>query len=113
MALRITFVKKILMSGEPCAKCADVEARLVKSGLMQRIDRVVVADERIADSEGMRIARRHGVTLAPFFVVENDDKTTIYTVYLRFVRETFGSEDTSELEEARDILRANPDLDLI
>ena len=113
--MHITFVKKLLASGEPCAKCRDVEERLERSGLMPRIDRVVVADERDDSSEGMRLARRHDVDRAPFFVVLTDERTTIYTVYLKFVRDVFGGESTpeSELEEARDLLRAQPDLDLI
>ena len=118
--MRVTFVKKILANGEPCAKCGDVERRLERSGLMSRIDRVVVADERDEDSEGMRLAHRHQVQLAPFFLVDNGGATTVYTVYLKFVREIFGGEpkppsagEEAELEEARDLLRANPDLDLV
>ncbi|MYE10218.1 MAG: hypothetical protein F4X99_00855 [Gammaproteobacteria bacterium] len=113
--MRITFVKKVLASGEPCAKCRDVEERLERSGLMSRIDRVVVADERDETSEGMRLARRHNVDRAPFFIVLSDERTTVYTVYLKFVRDVFGGEPTpgSELEEARDLLRAHPDLDLV
>ncbi|MDE0348213.1 MAG: hypothetical protein OXM56_00680 [Gammaproteobacteria bacterium] len=111
----ITFVKKVLASGEPCAKCRDVEERLERSGLMSHIHRVVVADERDEGSEGMRLARRHEVVRAPFFLVRNHQKTTVYTVYLKFVREVFGGERTpeSELDEARDLLRAHPDLDLV
>ena len=113
--MHITFVKKVLASGEPCAKCRDVEERLQRSGLMSRIDRVVVADERDDDSEGMRLARRHEVGRAPFFLVRNDETTTVYTVYLKFVRDVFGGRPTpeSELHEARDVLAAHPDLDLI
>ena len=113
--MEITFVKKALVSGEPCAKCRDVEERLERSGLMSRIDRVVVADECDETSEGMRLARRHDVDRAPFFIVVDGERTTVYTVYLKFVRDVFGGEPTpeSEVEEARDLLRAHPDLDLI
>ena len=110
---RITFVKKILASGEPCAKCADVEARLHASGHMDAIDHTVIADERDPDSEGMRIAARHGVTRAPFFVVEAPDGTVVHTIYFRFVREVLGGAPSRPKEEAEEILRANPDLDLI
>ncbi len=110
--MRITFVKKILANGEPCAKCADVERRLAASGQLQRIDRVVVADERDADSEGMRLAAHHDVAVAPFFIVEDDDQTTIYTIYLRFAKEVFGHR-AEAVDEAQELLRANPDLDLI
>ena len=111
----ITFVRKVLASGEPCAKCRDVEERLERTGLMSRIDRVVVADERDEASEGMRLARRHEVDRAPFFLVRDGERTTVYTVYLKFVREVFGGEPTpaSELDEARELLRAHPDLDLV
>ncbi len=113
--MHITFVKKVLASGEPCAKCRDVEERLERTGLISRIDRVVVADERDARSEGMRLARRHEVDRAPFFLVLNEDITTVYTVYLKFVRDVLGGEPSpgAELDEARELLRAHPDLDLI
>jgi len=114
--MRITFVKKILHDGQPCPKCADVEARLVDSGRISRIDRVVVADERDPESEGMRLAVRHEVARAPFFIVEDPDdegsSTTVYTVYLRFVREVFG-QPRDGVAEAREAMRANPDLGLI
>ena len=113
--MHITFVKKVLASGEPCAKCRDVEERLERNGLMSRIDRVVVADERDEGSEGMSLARGHQVDRAPFFLVRIGEETTVYTVYLKCVRDVFGGEPSpeSELDEARDQLRAHPDLDLI
>lgn len=110
--MHIVFVKKILASGEPCAKCADVEARLQANDEMPRIDRVVVADERDPNSEGMRLAARHGVLVAPFFIVEDGSKTTVYTVYLRFSKEIFGRR-AKAVDEAQEVLRANPDLDFV
>ncbi|MYD97341.1 MAG: hypothetical protein F4X98_08135 [Gammaproteobacteria bacterium] len=110
--MHITFVKKILADGEPCAKCADVERRLHRSGQMTRIDRVIIADERDPASEGMRLADLHGVDTAPFFIVERDSGTVIYTVYLKFARDVFAS-DSRPVDEAREALRANPDLGLI
>ena len=110
--MRITFVKKILANGEPCAKCADVEQRLQASGQMARIDRVVVADERDPNSAGMRLATRHQVAVAPFFVVEDGDETTVYPVYLRFVKEVLGR-PVESVDESVELLRANPDLDLV
>ena len=113
--MRVTFVKKILANGAPCPKCEDVERRLHESGLMERIDHVAVADEREPDSEGMRLARRYGVVVAPFFLVQEAGTTTIHTVYFRFINEVFTAEDPtiSKVDEAQEILRANPDLDLI
>ena len=120
--MRITFVKKILADGSPCAKCADVEARLATSGQMSHINRVVIADERNPDSEGMRLAARHGVATAPFFIVEQHPeeggshreapKTTVYTVYLRFARDLFGN-GADTVAEAREAMRADPDLGLL
>ena len=110
--MRITFVKKILANGEPCAKCGDVEKRLADSGQMARIDHVAIADERDQNSEGMRLAAEHGVAVAPFFLVEDGRTTTVYTVYLRFAKEVLGKR-ASALDESKEMLRANPDLDLI
>ena len=119
--MRITFVKKILKSGEPCPKCADVSARLEASGQLARIDEVIVADERDPDSAGMKLAVAHGVTVAPFFLVEQGGETTVYTVYLKFVREVLrgaptpqkGALQEAALQEAEEMLRADPGLDLI
>ena len=111
----VTFVKKILADGAPCPKCDDVERRLEQSGLMTKIDHVAVADEREPGSEGRQLACRHGVDVAPFFLVEQNGSTIVYTVYFKFVKEVLASEDPtiSVVDEAREILRANPDLDLI
>lgn len=114
--MRITFVKKILKSGEPCPKCADVSARLEASGQLARIDEVIVADERDPDSAGMKLAIAHGVTVAPFFLVEQGGETTVYTVYLKFAREVLRGAPTPQkgaLQEAEEMLRADPGLDLI
>lgn len=120
--MRITFVKKILKSGEPCPKCADVSARLEASGQQARIDELIVADERDPDSAGMKLAAAHGVAVAPFFLVEQGGETTVYTVYLKFVREVLGGGvsgaqeaalQEAALQEAEEMLRADPNLDLI
>ena len=110
--MHITFVKKILANGEPCTKCADVQQRLESSGQIDAIHRVVIADERDPHSEGMRLAATHGVEVAPFFIVEDGDRTTVYTVYLRFAREVLGGK-SQRVEEAQEVLRANPDLDFL
>ena len=110
--MRITFVKKILANGEPCGKCADVSARLERDGYLDRIDRIVIADERYSASEGMQIAALHSVERAPFFVVENGHETRIYDVYFRFVNDVMKAK-SSDVEAARDLLHQNPDLDFI
>ena len=99
--MNITFVKKIKADGTPCAKCADVEKRLVDSGQMESIDEIIIADERDPESLGMQLARQHQVDLAPFFLVHNDDNTTsIYTIYFQFVKEVLQKRDSSTKEPA-------------
>lgn len=111
--MKITFVKKIKVDGNPCRKCAEVQSRLEKEGYMNRIDRTVIADERDINSEGMQLAKQYSVNLAPFFLVENEGKEAIiYTVYFKFINEVLNGQ-TSEEEAAKDILDANPDLDFL
>ena len=112
--MHITFVKKILADGSPCRKCADVEARLRAADHWQRLDEVVVADERDPDSKGMRLARELGVDRAPFFVVVTDHATTVYTVYLKLLREVLGADpEAGSTAEAKELLQAHPELDLL
>lgn len=111
--MKITFVKKILADGSPCRKCGDVIARLEESGQMERINEVLVADERDPTSPGMLLAAEHQVDRAPFFVVENDDGSIkIYTVYFKFVKEVL-EQAAEEKEELKEILDQNPDLDFL
>ena len=106
-------VKKILADGSPCRKCVEVEARLRKDGVENRINRVVIADERKPDSEGMALAGRHDVDIAPFFIVTDDNgRETVYTVYFRLLREVLQGRAT-EQEEIADIMDNNPDLDFL
>jgi phosphoadenosine phosphosulfate reductase len=67
---KITMVKKLLQSGEPCAKCAQAEEMLKARGVWEQIDEVVWAKEGDPESEGARLGQKYGVELAPFFVVE-------------------------------------------
>lgn len=110
--MHITFVKKVLANGEPCAKCADVSARLEAGGHLARIDEVVIADEQDPTSPGMQLAARYGVSRAPFFIVEDAAGTRVYTVYFKFAREVLGRLP-SEAAESAELLRDNPDLDFI
>jgi len=109
--MHVTFVKKIKLDGSPCRKCVEVEDRLHSAGLMTRIDRVVIADERDATSEGMRLAAERGVDAAPFFIVDDDGKKLIYTSYVKLLKEVLETKTTEE-EEAKDILARN-DLDFL
>ena len=110
--MHITFVKKILATGEPCRKCREVETRLDKSGHMDRIDRILIADEREPESPGAVLARELSVDRAPFFVVENEGVQTVYTVYFKFLKEVL-EVDVSSADAAGEVLRDNPELDFI
>ena len=85
---KIIFVKKIKSDGTACKKCAEVEQRLRDSNYMQYITQTIIADEREADSEGMKLASQYKVERAPFFIVENPERSPeIYTVYFKLVKE--------------------------
>jgi phosphoadenosine phosphosulfate reductase len=82
---KITMVKKLLSSGEPCAKCVTAEEMLKARGVWDQIDEVVWAKEGDAESPGARLAAKHGVELAPFFVIERDgqdDEVVLSTLKL-------------------------------
>ena len=89
--MRVTMVKKRLLSGEPCKKCNDAEELLKNRGLWARIDEVVWAIEGDADSAGMKLAAQYKVELAPFFVVQPDQgEARVYTSTLLFIKEALG-----------------------
>lgn len=86
--MTITMVKKVLADGSPCRKCADVMAKLEQSGHIERIAKIVIADETDPNSEGMKLAREYNVDRAPFFIVQEDNRAAkIYTVYYKLVLE--------------------------
>ena len=85
--MAIIMVKKVLADGGPCRKCAQAEEMLKRRNLWEKIDRVLVADESEQDSEGMALARELNIDIAPFFVVEQDDKRRVYTSPLELIRE--------------------------
>lgn len=82
--MHITFVKKILADGELCKKCRDVSERLDSEGLIEMINHISIADERDADSEGMRLARQYHVERAPFFLVDDGGSVIAFDVYFKF-----------------------------
>lgn len=111
--MKITLVKKILKDGSPCPKCADVQAKLEGAGQMDRIDEVLIADERDPNSAGMALAHKLKVERAPFFVVERDgQEPVVYTVYLKFVKEVLNQQASAQ-DEAKEILENNSDLDFL
>lgn len=112
IGVHITLVKKILASGEPCRKCKDVEDRLKRGGHWDRIDEVMIADERDPDSPGNLLANDLGVTLAPFFVVTDQGNVSVYSLYFKFVKEVLEA-PTAARDADRELLENNPDLDFI
>jgi len=90
-ALKITMVKKLLASGEPCAKCAQAEEMLRARGVWERIDEVVWAKEGDAESPGARLGQKYGVDLAPFFVVERRGRDPeVFQSTLKLIKELAG-----------------------
>ncbi|AUM11148.1 hypothetical protein [Ketobacter alkanivorans] len=111
--MKITLVKKILADGSPCKKCGEVIGRLEDSGQIDRINEILVADERDPTSAGMLLAAELNVDRAPFFVVDYDDgRQSVYTVYFKFVKEVL-DQQTEEKDELKEILHNNPDLDFL
>jgi len=81
----ITFVKKILSDGNLCKKCQEVSERLQSENLIGLIDHIAIADERDADSEGVRLAKQYNVERAPFFLVEEKPgEVTVFDIYFKF-----------------------------
>ncbi len=82
--MHITFVKKILANGELCKKCREVSDRLDSEGLIELINHIAIADERDAESEGMRLAKQYQVERAPFFLVDQSGTIEAFDVYFKF-----------------------------
>eukprot|EP00930_Biecheleria_cincta_P005323 TRINITY_DN106246_c0_g1_i1.p1 TRINITY_DN106246_c0_g1~~TRINITY_DN106246_c0_g1_i1.p1 ORF type:complete len:161 (-),score=38.04 TRINITY_DN106246_c0_g1_i1:51-470(-) len=106
-ASKVTFVKKIYSDGSTCQKCDFVWKQIQKDGLVDRIDRTVVADERDMSSEGIVLATKHKISRAPFFVVNDDEKPDVekvYDVYFKLKKEVFDVE-SGEAEKNEEIIR--------
>lgn len=111
--MRISMIKKIKADGKPCRKCVEIEQRLLEAGLLGKIDRIIIADERDPESEGLRLATQYNIDRAPFFLVEQEGASPqIYTVYLKFVKEVLGTA-AAEHDEIKEIMDNNPDLDFL
>ncbi len=109
--MKILMIQKIDQAGKPCRKCAEILRRIERDGYRDRIHGIITADERDPEGEGMRLARRHGVFVAPFFIVQPaaDAASIVYTSYLKLARELFRAQVGIE-EESRELLDRNPDL---
>jgi phosphoadenosine phosphosulfate reductase len=85
---KVIMVKKLLSTGEPCAKCAQAEELLKARGVWGQIDEVVWAKETDPDSQGALLARQYGVDLAPFFIIqEAGQKDRVYSSTLQLIKE--------------------------
>ena len=91
--MHVTMVKKVLLDGSPCDKCLKAEELLKRRSLWEKIDEVVLALEADPDSPGMRLAARHGVELAPFFVVKDAAGERVYTSVMEVVRDRLAPND--------------------
>jgi phosphoadenosine phosphosulfate reductase len=92
--MRVTMVKKRLATGDTCRKCSQAEELLLARGLWNRVDEVIWADEADPDSPGQRLARKFGVSSAPFFLVEDDDgAATVYESVLKLIRDRIGASE--------------------
>ena len=106
--MNITMVKKILQDGSDCKKCREVAERLEANNEMKHINRIVFADVRDETSEGFELALKHGVEVAPFFIVEDKGNTAIYKSYMQLRKQVFGSEPTPEDKEIEEKRQAPP-----
>ena len=113
MTTRIVMVKKIMAVGTPCRKCADIERRIAEGGPSDRMDEVLVADERDDNSPGQRLAAQYQVNYAPFFIVTRDHgKPVVYTSWLRLVNEVLNGPVDAK-NEAMELLDRHSDIDLL
>jgi hypothetical protein len=85
----ITMIKKILSDGSECKKCKEVTNFLKEKNLLDRIDKIVYADPRDPQGEGMKLAKFWSVKRAPFFIVEEKGKTIVYSSVIEMIRKEF------------------------
>lgn len=99
----IQMVKKVLADGEPCRKCARAEEMLRARGVWERIDEVLVFREAEPHSEGARLARVHGVSVAPFFVVREGATERVYLSTLELIAAVAGPKPAPALPAVGDL----------
>jgi hypothetical protein len=104
----ITMIKKLTPDGEQCRKCNDIEARLERDGLLDQVDTHIYMDLDDPNDPGTKLATKHDVKVAPFFVVQNLDEKCevideeVYTVYLKMKKQVFDVAASKD-EEAADV----------
>ncbi|MDX2054538.1 MAG: phosphoadenylyl-sulfate reductase [Polyangiaceae bacterium] len=85
--MHLTMVKKQLLDGSPCRKCAQAEQFLRDRGVWERVDEIVWAIEGEPNSPGMRLAEEYGISLAPFFIVKDEGGTQVFDSAPRLLKE--------------------------
>lgn len=110
--MNITLVTKVKLDGHPCRKSAKVLNHLKKLDLLSKIDTIIAADERNLSSDGFYLAFKHQIDAAPFFILQQDDSTYIYTSYCTFLKNVF-NQHISEQEEIFEIMAQTPSLEFI
>jgi hypothetical protein len=98
--MHITMVKKRLADGSECRKCQEATAHLQSRGLWEKIDEIVWADERDANSRGILLGAKLGVETAPFFVVRDEQGETVYVSVLQLARDRLGATVTASQQAA-------------
>jgi hypothetical protein len=82
----VTLVKKIMEDGSECRKCQAVTRLLEEKGLIDRINKIVFADPKDPEGEGMKMVRFWNMRRAPFFIVEEPGRTAIYSSVMELIR---------------------------
>lgn len=88
--MHVTMVKKRLLDGHECRKCAQATEQLKSRGLWDRIDEVVEAQEGDPNSPGTQLGARLGIDTAPFFIVRDDAGEQVYTSVMRLIQDRLG-----------------------
>jgi protein-disulfide isomerase-like protein with CxxC motif len=110
--MNITMIRKIKADGELCQRSAKVQALLNDLGLLNQVNDVVDADERLPESKGFVLAQTYQVSAAPFFIVTHNGSTQVYTSYSHFLKEIFNHK-VSESDEISEMMAQNEWLDFL
>ena len=90
--MNIVMVKKILADGSPCKKCGEVLAKMEADDQLKFMDEILIADERDAESDGMKLAKKLGVDRAPFFVASSHHQRPSRSCWLGKIARVQGSQ---------------------
>lgn len=103
-AVFVQMIKKRLKTGEPCRKCAQAQEMLERRELWEEIDEVVLADEADPSSEGMLLAEKYQVAVAPFFLVRTGADVRVFDSAIKVAKEVL----TAKKERRRGELQELP-----